>query len=104
MEYLVKISPRTERDLAHLFQEINADQCEAAFDWYWGLKEAILRLQEHPNRCPVTRKKGDLRHLLFGQRPHVYRVIFRILEKQKYVDVLHVRHGARRKFKESDLV
>jgi toxin ParE1/3/4 len=104
MEYLVKISPRAERDLAHLFQEINADQCEVAFDWYWDLKEAILRSQEQPNRCPVTRKKGELRHLLFGQRPPVYRVIVRILEIQKYVDVLHVRHGARRKFKESDLV
>jgi plasmid stabilization system protein ParE len=103
MEYLVKISPRAERDLFHLFQEINAESSKAAHDWYQGLKQAILSLQTHPNRCPVTRKKGELRHLLYGSRPHVYRVIFRILEKQKHIEVLHIRHGARRKFKESDL-
>ena len=104
MAYVVKITSRAERDLAHLFQQINAEHSEAASEWYWGLKEAILSLQEHPNRCPVTRKKSDLRHLLYGRRQHVNRVIFRILEKQKYVELLHIRHGARRKFKESDLV
>jgi mRNA-degrading endonuclease RelE of RelBE toxin-antitoxin system len=56
-----------------------------------------------PSRCPVTREKARLRHLLHGHKPHVYRVIFRVLEKQKRVDVLHIRHAARRDFTESDL-
>lgn len=72
-------------------------------EWYRGLKEAILSLQEHPNRCPVIPKKRDLRNLLYGSRIHVYRVIFRVLEKQKQIELLHIRHGARRKLKESDL-
>lgn len=33
-----------------------------------------------------------------------YRVICRVLEKQKQVEVLHIRHGARRKLKPSDLM
>jgi plasmid stabilization system protein ParE len=103
MAYLVKITSRAGRDLARLFQEINAEHSDAAFKWYWGLKEAILSLQEHPNRCPVTRKKGALRHLLYGRRPHIYRVIFRIMGKQKCVEVLHIRYGARRRLKPSDL-
>ena len=103
MEYLVKITPRAERDLSHLFQEIDAEYSEAAHNWYLGLKKAVLSLQKYPKRCSVTRKRGELRHLLYGGRPHVYRVIYRILEKQKQVEVLHIRHGARRKFREYDL-
>jgi len=45
----------------------------------------------------------DLRQLLYGNKPHIYRVIYRILENQKHVDVLHIRHGARQNFKPADL-
>ena len=103
MAYLVNITSRAQRDVAHLYGEINAEHSDTALKWYRGLKEAILSLEENPNRCPVTPEKKDLRHLLYGHKPHVYRVIFRVLEKQKQVDVLHIRHGARRKFKTSDL-
>jgi plasmid stabilization system protein ParE len=30
-------------------------------------------------------------------------VIYRVLERKKRVEILHIRHGARRKFKKSDL-
>jgi toxin ParE1/3/4 len=103
MAYLVKIMPRAQRDLANLFNEIKAERSHASLKWYLGLKEAILSLGEHPDRCPVTRSKNMLRHLLYGRRHNVYRVIFRVLEKQLCVEVLHIRHGARQKFKETDL-
>src|ERR1700730_10722872 len=104
MAYVVSISCRAERDLRILYEEINAEFSNAALKWYWGLKEAILSLEEQPNRCPVTRKKGELRHLLHGNKPHIYRVIYRVLERHKRVEVLHIRHGARRKLKASELV
>jgi plasmid stabilization system protein ParE len=49
----------------------------------------------------VTRE--NLRHLLYGRKPSIYRVIYRVREKQKKVEVLHIRHGARRQVKPSDL-
>ena len=104
MAYLVKITSRAGRDLAHLYEVIHTEQSDAALKWYQGLKNAILSLEEQPNRCPVTRKKDQLRHLLYGDKPHIYRVIYRVLERQKRVEVLHIRHGARRKFKAPDLV
>jgi plasmid stabilization system protein ParE len=104
MAYLVRITSRAERDLAQLFEEVNAAHSEAALEWYRGLKHALLSLDEHPKRCPVVRKKNDLRHLLYGHKPNVYRVIFRVLERQKHVVVLHVRHGARRKPQASELL
>jgi toxin ParE1/3/4 len=103
MPYLVKITSRAERDLTHLYESINAEQSEAALEWYRDFKTAIPSLREKPNRCPVAPEKGGLRHLPYGQKPHIYRVIYRILERQKCVEVLHIRHGARQKLKASDL-
>lgn len=99
MAYLVNITALAQRDFASLYREINAEQSDAALKWYRGLKEAVLSLEELPNRCPVTPEKAQLRHLLYGNKPHVYRVIFRIVEKRKRFDVLHIRHGARDKLK-----
>jgi toxin ParE1/3/4 len=103
MTYLVNITFRAERDLARLYEDIHAECSDAALKWYWGLKEAILSLEELPYRCPVTRENGEVRHLLYGHKPHIYRVLYRVLEGQKQVEVLHIRHGARRRFKTSDL-
>jgi toxin ParE1/3/4 len=99
MAYLVKLSARAERDFASLYEEKDAEHSDAALEWYRGLKEAILSLGEHPKRCPRTPEDARLRHLLFGDQPHVYRVIYRIQEKQRRVDVLHIRHGARRRMR-----
>ena len=100
----VSTTPYAEHDLARLYRQVNAEYSDAAMEWYLGLKEAILSLEQQPNRCPLTRKKDKLRHLLYGRKTHVYRVIYRVIEKQKQVEVLHIRHGARRKLKPSDLM
>jgi toxin ParE1/3/4 len=103
MAYLVNVTARAERDLAQLYGQINAEHSDAAREWYRGLKAAILSLERQPNRCPVTPESDKFRHLLYGDKPHIYRAIYRVLEKQKQVEVLHIRHGARRRFKGSDV-
>ena len=75
MAYLVKITSRAERDLALPYQRINAGHSGAALKWYLELKENILSLEAHPNRCPLISEKYGLRHLLFGKKPNIYRVI-----------------------------
>jgi plasmid stabilization system protein ParE len=102
MAYLVNITARAERDLASLYEEIHAGDSETAFKWYRGLKEAVLSLEKLPNRCPRTSENLGFRHLLYGRKPHVYRVIYRVLEDEKRVEVLHIRHGARRRFEAAD--
>jgi len=103
MGYLVNLTPRAESDFSDLFVEINARESEAALRWYGGLKEAVLSLGDSPNRCPHTPERRRLRHLLYGNKPHVYRVIFRVIERQRRVDVLHIRHGARRPFTSAEI-
>jgi toxin ParE1/3/4 len=73
----------------------DAETSDAALKWYRGLKEAVLSLEELPNRCPMTPEKAQLRHLLYGNKPHVYRAIFRVVEKHKRVDGLSIRHDAK---------
>jgi toxin ParE1/3/4 len=103
MAYLVSITVRAERDLSQLYEHISVERSDAARKWYRRLKAGILSLEEHPNRCPVARAQGNLRALLYGRKANVYLVIYRVLEKRKLVEVLHIRHGARRKPKASDL-
>jgi len=104
MECRVKLMPRAERDLASLYDWIGARSSEAAFTWYRGLRDAIRTLRNSPNRCPITPEDRHLRHLLYGSMPQIYRVIYRILEKPKQVDVLHIRHAARQEFKTGELM
>ena len=101
--YLVSITSRAERDLEHLYNEIDAVGSDAARKWYAGLKKQILSLEKLPNRCPVTPEKKTVRHLLYGRKHGVYRVIYRVIEKRKAVVVLHIRHGARKGFQMADL-
>jgi toxin ParE1/3/4 len=97
MEYTVNLTARAERDLAKLYEDTNAEHSEAARKWYLGLKKEILSLETLPLRCPVTPENASLRHLLSGHGHNTYRVIYRVTGKQ--VDVLHIRHGARRQFR-----
>ena len=103
MAYLVSLTERALSDLAYLYEWVGAKTSEAATQWYNGLEEAIFSLEKRPARCPVTPESKKYRHLLYGHKPHIYRVIYHLLEKQKEVVVLHIRHGAMRAFKPEDL-
>jgi plasmid stabilization system protein ParE len=98
MAYRVRVTARAERDLSRIYQAKEVAHSAAALKWFNGLRNAILSLSEQPTRCNETRENKQLRQLLYGTKPHVYRTVFRILEKQKVVDILHIRHGARDEF------
>lgn len=96
MAYAVSLTARAERDLARLYEEIDAADSETARKWYRGLKKQILSLETLPFRCAVTPENKNLRHLLYGHRRNTYRVIYRVAGIR--VDVIHIRHGARKQF------
>jgi toxin ParE1/3/4 len=101
MAYLVEMTARAARDLEILYLTKNAAESREAARWYNDLEEALSSLTTHPHRCPVApetrRTKRQLRHLLYGKKPHVYRVIFEVQEQLQTVWVLTIRHAARRK-------
>lgn len=99
MEYRVELTNRARRDLSHIFLSIQARELNTAARWFNGIEKAITTLSTAPNRCPVAPESSArrlIRHLLYGRRPHVYRVLYRVEEKGSTVFVLHIRHGARR--------
>ena len=109
MTYRVEFTARASRDLEFLYEEKNAAESRAAARWFNGLEDAVYALASFPYRCPAApeapearKTKRKLRHLLYGKKPHVYRVIYEVDERQHTVSVLHIRHGAR-KVKSSDL-
>jgi toxin ParE1/3/4 len=107
MTYRVEFTARASRDLESLYEEKNAAESRAAARWFNGLEEAVGALASFPYRCPAAPEARKtirkLRHLLYGKKPHVYRVIYEVDERRQTVSVLHIRHGARRKIKSSDL-
>jgi plasmid stabilization system protein ParE len=59
----------------------------------------IQTLEEMPLRCAVIPEVEELgfeaRQLLFGRGRGVYRIIFRVLEGKRQVQILRVWHGSR---------
>ena len=95
MAYPVRVMPRAERDLIALYDAIDAEHSGAALRWFNGLERAVFTLETNPRRCPITPESKNLRQLLYGRKPHVYRVIYGIAERRGEVQILHIRHGAR---------
>ena len=102
MAYLVELTFRAARDLDYLYERISADDSVLAASWFSGLEKAIYTLERFPRRCPVAseskRAKLRLRHLLYGAKRDLYRVIYEIDESRKVVRVLTVRYGAMDQF------
>ena len=95
MAYLVRIMPRAERDLVALYDAIDVEHSGAALRWFKGLERAVFTLETNPWRCPIIPENKSLRQLLYGRKPSVYRIIYRIVERGGEVQILHIRHGAR---------
>ena len=80
---------------------------EQARRWQEGLERTITTLKELPRRCALAPESevfaAEVRQLLYGN----YRILFTILDadadgEEETVRILHVRHGARRPFGESE--
>jgi plasmid stabilization system protein ParE len=98
MAFKVRTTPDAEEDtLAILDWLIEHQAADAGLRWFLKMDEAISSLAELPNRCKLAPENEffpvEIRELLYGQKPHVYRILFTI--EGDTVVVLHVRHGRR---------
>ena len=89
--YRVNIKPTAESDLVRRYEQIEKESPNNAVSWYLGIIEAIEKLDELAERCPIAPEDIDIqrsiRHLIVGD----YRVLY-IIEDDT-VHVLHIRHG-----------
>ncbi len=66
------------------------------------MEEALRSHATFPHRCPLAPENSGspipIRQLLYGRKPHVYRILFMI--EGDTVQVLHIRHGRREQLPE----
>ncbi len=75
-----------------------AEESVQAREWFLGLERRILGLARYPARAPTIPEDDALRHLLYGRKRNVYRIIYAVDESRRIVTVLHIRHGAQGAF------
>jgi toxin ParE1/3/4 len=95
MAYHVDVTVRALRDLALIYRRIEAGASAQAARWFDGLEEAIFSLEEYPTRGPLTPENPALRQLLYGKKPYVYRIIYKIEQDTSTVRVVHIRPPGR---------
>jgi len=104
MDFRVDLSEQAQRDIAAIYDWLLAEHAgDAGERWFVALRAAIVSLATLPSRCPLAPENQDspieLRQLLYGSRPHVYRILFAI--EGTTIQVLHIRHGRRRRMGEA---
>jgi plasmid stabilization system protein ParE len=96
MAWHIELTARAERDLEQIFQFIHATDSAAAARWFDGLQDAIESHDTLPERSTAADYDPNLRFLLYGNKPHIDRILYRIHGRPDRVIVTHIRHGARR--------
>jgi plasmid stabilization system protein ParE len=95
MPYRVSFARRAALDLDQLYNSINAPDSQAAVRWFLKLEETIKLLAFTPRMGAVTRENPSRRQLIYGNKPHLYRVIYKVDDSAQTVTVLQIRHGRR---------
>lgn len=98
MKFRVDIASEAARDADSILEWLLSQRAgETGIKWFRAMEEAISSLAEFPKRCPLAPENKmfsfEVRQLLYGHQPHVYRILFTV--QANTVHVLHIRHGRR---------
>jgi len=95
MAYLVNLTERVLRELDDIYAAIHAAESAGAARWFSRLEDTINLLGATPRMGKVTREDQSVREIIYGNRPHLYRVLYEIDEQAKQVHILSIWHGKR---------
>ncbi len=96
MAYRVSLTERVLRELDVIHSEINVVDSSGAARWFSRMEDAIQLLAASPRMGKPVRKASGVREIIYGKKPHLYRILYEIDESTKSVDVLSVWHGRRK--------
>jgi plasmid stabilization system protein ParE len=98
MIYEVVIQPRALRDLEESQSWAAKHAPMTARRWFNRFIDKLQTLSRHPQRCGLAaeahKSKREIRQILFGKRPNVYRALFVIDAEQ--VRVFRILRAQRR--------
>jgi toxin ParE1/3/4 len=95
MPYSVSFTRRAARDLDHLYGYIHAEDSAGAERWFLRLEKLILSLASAPRMGPATPENPSHRQLIYGNKPHLYRIIYTVNDVSKNIVILQIRYGRR---------
>ena len=89
MQYQVIITPSAKADIFETNTWFLDNYPDLAEKWLWGISQAVTSLSKLPERCPVSpeSKAFDVvvRQLIYGKKPHTYRILFSIQAEKVYI-------------------
>lgn len=95
MAWHVELTARVLRELDILYGAINASDSAGAARWFARLEDTIALLATSPRMGKPTREDASVREIIYGNKPHFYRVLYELDHSSKRVYVLSIRHGRR---------
>jgi plasmid stabilization system protein ParE len=103
MAFRVETSAQAESDANSILEWLLSEHAgETGIRWFLALDDAIASLARFPERCPLAPEAGrfpfEVRQLLYGRKPHMYRILFTI--DGETVKILHIRHVRRERLSE----
>jgi plasmid stabilization system protein ParE len=107
MSFSVIILPQADAEvMRHTAWIHTTSGAAAATRWRAGLfRTVVTALENDPHRYPqsdlAAELEIDLREMLYGHRPHVYRVLFTIDGKTVYVH--RIRHASQDRLTPGDI-
>ncbi len=98
MAFRVETTETFEQDAEAVLDWLTSRHAgEAGLRWFLAMQEAVASLSRFPEAYQIAPENAsfpfEVRQLLYGRKPHIYRVLFTIEGETVYV--LHLRHGRR---------
>jgi plasmid stabilization system protein ParE len=90
---IVHLLPDAETDLEAIADVIAQDNPRRALSFVLELRDKCLGLGDAPSAFPLIPRyeQQGIRHRVHGS----YQIFYRVLEKAKRIEVIHILHGAR---------
>ena len=95
MTYRVAITENAKANLRDYYQFAARNAPQTAARWLNRFQDALETLNQNPQRCGLAMENDlvdqQIRQLLFGKTPHVFRALITIVGDE--VQVLHIRRA-----------
>ena len=81
MTFRVETTAEAEREADAILEWLISEHAgDTGVRWFRALQDAIESLAKFPERCPLAPESSlfpfEVRQLLYGRPPHVYRILF----------------------------
>lgn len=106
MAFEVSLSPRAIADAENAYLWLKEQNPEFANEWFQGLSDALVSLEQLPARCPIAAESQELdrevRQLLYRKSKRTaFRILFGISGKKVFV--YRIRHTSQQYLTEEEL-